>query len=126
MTCTVLIVDDSKLARIVVAKAVTAIQPDWKKIEAGNAEEASALLREGGIDLAILDFNMPGRNGLDLAQQIRGTHPEMPIALATANLQDEIISQAQTLNATFVAKPITEDGLRPFLSGAALRLRRKG
>ncbi|MBV9510393.1 MAG: response regulator [Caulobacteraceae bacterium] len=126
MTCTVLIVDDSKLARIVVAKAVTAIQPDWKKIEAGNAEEASALLREGGIDLAILDFNMPGRNGLDLAQQIRGKHPEMPIALATANLQDEIISQAHTLNATFVAKPITEDGLRPFLSGAALRLRRKG
>ena len=126
MTCTVLIVDDSKLARIVVAKAVAAIQPQWKKIEAGNAEEASALLGKGGIDLAILDFNMPGRNGLELAQQIRAGHPEMPIALATANLQDEIIGQAHTLNATFVAKPITEDGLRPFLSGAALRLRRKG
>lgn len=126
MTCTVLIVDDSKLARIVVGKAIAALQPDWKKLEAGNAIEAAALLEEGGIDLAILDYNMPGRNGLDLAEQIRSKFPDMPIALATANLQDEIISQTRALNASFVAKPITDESLRGFLSGAALRLRQKG
>lgn len=126
MTPTVLIVDDSKLARIVVGKALAALRPDWKKQEAGNADEALALIAAGEIDVAILDFNMPGRNGLELAGEIRGAHPDMPIALATANVQDEIIAQARVLNASFIPKPITEDGLKGFLSGAALKLRPRG
>lgn len=123
MTRTVLIVDDSKLARIVVGKAITALQPDWTRVEASNAEEAAARLKQGGIDLVILDFNMPGRNGLELAEDIRAEHPDMPLALATANVQDEIIARARAANAAFVPKPITEDSLRGFLSGAALQLR---
>lgn len=123
---TVLIVDDSKLARIVVGKALAALQPAWNKVEAGNAAEATSLLAAGGVDLAIVDFNMPGRNGLELVEEIRGSYPEMPIALATANVQDEIIAKARAINASFVPKPITEDGLRPFLSGAALKLRQRG
>jgi CheY-like chemotaxis protein len=126
MSRTVLVVDDSKLARIVVGKAIAAVQADWKKVEAGNAEEATALLEHGGVDLAIVDFNMPGRNGLELAKQIRDGFPDMPIALVTANVQDEVIAQARALDVTFVAKPVTEDGLRGFLAGAALRLRRQG
>jgi CheY-like chemotaxis protein len=123
MTHTILIVDDSKLARIVVGKAISAAQPEWKLLEAGNAEDASELISKGGIDAAILDFNMPGRNGLELAEQIRAKHPDMPIALVTANFQDEIIAKARAINAAFVPKPVTEDGLRGFLSGVALRLR---
>ena len=123
MTKTVLIVDDSKLARIVASKAIAATQPDWKKIEAGNADEALALLSREKIDLAVIDFNMPGRNGLELAEEIRKTHGAMPIALATANFQDEIIAHARTLDISFVAKPITQEGLGGFLSGAALKLR---
>ena len=126
MTGTVLIVDDSKLARIVVGKALAALQPDWTKVEASNADEAEALLEAGGVDAAIVDFNMPGRNGLDFAEKVRGQFPDMPIALATANVQDEIIARARAINAAFVPKPITEDGLRGFLSGAALRLRQRG
>lgn len=123
MTRTVLIVDDSKLARIVVGKAVAALQPQWTRVEAANADEAVALLKNGGIDLAILDYNMPGKNGLELAEDIRADHPDMPLALATANVQDEIIARARTANATFVPKPVNEDSLRGFLSGAALKLR---
>jgi CheY-like chemotaxis protein len=126
MTITVLIVDDSKLARIVVSRAITAVQPSWTKIEASNADDALDALAANAIDVAILDFNMPGRNGLELAQDIRTRFPDMPIALATANVQDEIIAQARAVNATFVPKPITEDGLRGFVSGAALRLRERG
>lgn len=126
MTPTVLIVDDSKLARIVVGKTLSALQPEWARQEAANAEEALALIAAGGVDIALLDYNMPGRNGLELAGEIRAAHHDMPIALATANVQDEIISQARALNATFIAKPITEDGLKGFLSGAALRLRQRG
>ena|ERR1700744_217534 len=123
---TVLIVDDSKLARIVVGKAIAAVQPDWSRLEASNAEEAEGVIERGGVDVMIVDYNMPGCNGLELAERLRARFAEMPIALATANVQDEIIAKARAINVTFVAKPITEDGLRGFLSGAALRLRRNG
>ena len=123
MATTVLIVDDSKLARIVAGKAVAALQPDWARVEAGNAEEAMVRLVAGGIDLALLDYNMPGKDGLTLAAEIRALHPAMPIAVITANVQDEIIARARAVNATFVAKPVTEEALRGFMSGAALRLR---
>ena len=120
---TLLIVDDSKLARIVLGKAVAALQPEWTRVEAGNADEALAKIADGMVHLAILDYNMPGRNGLDLAEELRAAHPAMPIALATANVQDEIIARARAANATFIPKPVTEEGMRGFLSGAALRLR---
>lgn len=123
MPTTVLIVDDSKLARIVVGRTIAALQPDWARIEAGNADDALGLLQEQGADVAILDFNMPGRNGLELAEVIRERYPDMPIALATANVQDEVIAGARAIGATFVSKPINEDSLRGFLSGAALKLR---
>jgi CheY-like chemotaxis protein len=123
MPTTVLIVDDSKLARIVAGKAIAALQPDWARVEAGHADDALARLAEGGIDLALVDFNMPGMDGLTLAGEMRALHPSMPIAIITANVQDEVIARARAVNATFVPKPVTEEALRGFVSGAALRLR---
>jgi CheY-like chemotaxis protein len=123
---TVLIVDDSKLARIVAGKAITALQPEWERVEARNADEALALVAERQIDVVMIDYNMPGKNGLELAAELRALHPTMPIAIITANVQDEIIAKARTVNATFVAKPLNEEGLRGFASGAALRLRTAG
>jgi CheY-like chemotaxis protein len=122
LTC-VLIVDDSKLARIVVGKAVAALQPDWTRLESGNTDEAAAILASRSVDVVILDFNMPGKNGLEFAEELRRERPEMPIALATANIQDEVVGRASAAHVTFVPKPISEEGLRGFLSGAALKLR---
>jgi CheY-like chemotaxis protein len=126
MTVTVLIVDDSKLARIVAAKLVRSLQPGWERVEAANADEAMARIAAGGVDLALLDYNMPGRNGLELASDIRAQHPAMPVAVITANIQDEVIAGARAVGAAFVSKPLTEEGLRGFISGAALRLRQPG
>jgi len=125
MGTTVLIVDDSKLARIVLGKTIAALQPDWVRVEAGNADEAIGLLDGQSVDVAILDYNMPGRDGLALAEELRARFPAMPIAVATANIQDEIIARARAASATFIPKPVTEEGMRGFLSGAALRLRSK-
>ena len=118
----ILIVDDSKLARIVVGKAVAAIRPGWERLEAGSAAEALELLDRRDVDVVILDYNMPGQNGLELAEELRQRRPDMPIAVATANIQDEIIARARAANAAFVPKPITEETLRPFLLGASLKL----
>lgn len=123
---TVLLVDDSKLARIVASKAIAALQPNWTRIEASNAAEALEAVEKHPVDLAVLDFNMPGKDGLELASELRQAYPSMPIAIVTANVQDEVIARARELNAIFVGKPVTEETMRGFLSGAALRLRRGG
>jgi CheY-like chemotaxis protein len=110
----------------VAGKAVAALQPDWDRLEAGNANDALAILREQKVDLAMIDFNMPEMDGLTLAAEVRALHPSMPIAVITANIQDEVIARAREVNATFVSKPLTEEALRGFVSGAALRLRTSG
>jgi hypothetical protein len=56
MGTTVLIVDDSKLARIVLGKAIAALQPDWTRLEAGNADEAIAVIEAQPVDVAVLDL----------------------------------------------------------------------
>jgi CheY-like chemotaxis protein len=120
----VLIVDDSKLARMVMASALRRIRPDWGLAEATNADEALSAISAGSVEIALVDFNMPGTDGLELVAKIRKLHPSMPVAVVSANVQDEIIARARELNATFVAKPLTDDALGAFLSGATLRLRR--
>ncbi len=123
MSVTVLIVDDSKLARIVAGKALAELQPEWKKLEASSAAEALDVIAAQPVDVCLIDFNMVEKDGLELAEELRAQHPDMPIAIITANIQDEIIARARAAGATFVAKPVTSDGLQGFLSGAALRLR---
>jgi CheY-like chemotaxis protein len=123
MTVLVMIVDDSKLARIVAGKTIAALQPEWDRVEAANAEEALAVLGARDVGVTLIDYNMPGRNGLELAADLRALRPHMPIAVVTANVQDEVIASARAVNAAFVAKPVTEEGLRGFLAGAAIRLR---
>jgi CheY-like chemotaxis protein len=122
MTTTILIVDDSKLARIVAGKAIAALQPEWERVEAGNADEALELLGNRHIDVALLDYNMPGKNGVELAAELRKLLPTLPIALITANIQNEVIDSAKSVGATFVAKPVTQEGLQAFLAEAAQTL----
>ena len=113
----VLIVDDSKLARMVMVSAFRRLRPEWSLSEAVNADEALLAISKGTVDIALVDFNMPGTDGLDLVSRIRAVKPNMPIAIVSANVQDEIISRARELNAAFVAKPLTDDALGAFLVG---------
>lgn len=120
----VLIVDDSKLARMVMASAFRRLRPEWNLTEAVNADEALRAIATGSIDMALVDFNMPGTDGLELVARIRSVNPQMPIAVVSANVQDEVIARARELSAAFVAKPLTDEALAAFLSGAVLKLRK--
>ena len=72
----VLIVDDSKLARMVMASAFRRLRPDWNLTEAVNADEALRVIANGAVDIALVDFNMPGTDGLELVSRIRAVNPE--------------------------------------------------
>jgi DNA-binding NarL/FixJ family response regulator len=118
VTCTVLIVDDSKLARMSVAKVLRTLHPDWKQIEAANAIEALAQTKELSPEVVLVDFNMPGKDGVTLAAELRALDPKISVAVISANRQVEVIKRTQAAGATFLPKPVTESTLADFLAGA--------
>jgi DNA-binding NarL/FixJ family response regulator len=117
-----LIVDDSKLARMSAAKALNALYPDWIRLEASNADEALSLAKETAFDVALLDFNMPGRDGLQLASDLLALRPSIPLAVISANHQEEIVERARGIGAAFLHKPLNEQALGAFLQDAVRRL----
>jgi DNA-binding NarL/FixJ family response regulator len=119
----ILVVDDSKLARMAVAKALNATYPNWTRIEAANADEALAQVKDANPDIAVFDYNMPGRDGLALAAEVRALKPALQVAIISANHQQEVIDRARAIGAVFLSKPLTEDALKEFLSGAEAKLR---
>jgi CheY-like chemotaxis protein len=117
MSCTVLIVDDSRLARMVMAKVLTSLHPDWTRVEAADADQALEVARRSPVDIAFMDFNMPGRDGLQLAAELRAISPTMRLAVISANSQDEIVARTRDVGAAFLSKPITERVMKAFLDG---------
>ena len=115
----VLVVDDSKLARMAIAKALNALRPEWVRVEAANADEALALARQEPVQMALLDFNMPGRDGLTLASELRALDPGMPVAVISANHQEEVVRRAREVGTTFLPKPLTEQAMGAFLEEVA-------
>lgn len=116
MTFTVLIVDDSKLARMSVARVLGTLYPQWKRIEAANAAEALAQTKQLSPEVALVDFNMPGKDGVTLAVELRALHPKISVAVISANRQVEVIKRTEAAGATFLAKPLTETALADFLT----------
>ena len=105
----VLIVDDSRVSRMMISAIVKSKHPDWPIIEASNGDEALAKAEANGdIRLMILDYNMPGMDGLTLAKMLREGHPESFISLLTANVQNSTQDKAKDLGVYFAPKPITE------------------
>ena len=119
MTQKVLIVDDSKLGRMAVVKLLKALQPDWAQLEAANADQALELIQAALPDFVVVDFNMPGKDGLTLAAEVHHSHPGIRVAVISANRQAEVIQRAYAAGAAFLSKPLTEQALKEFLSTAS-------
>ena len=56
------------------------------------------------FDLAILDFNMPGRDGLQLAAELLALKPSLPLAVISANHQVEVVTKAREVGADLPAE----------------------
>jgi DNA-binding NarL/FixJ family response regulator len=119
VTRKVLIVDDSKLARMAVIKALNSLHPEWSRLEAADAASALDMVRTESPDFALLDFNMPGKNGLLLAAEVRIANPEIRVAVVSANHQIEVVTRAREAGAAFLRKPLTTDALGAFLDDAS-------
>ncbi|MGV8120247.1 MAG: ATP-binding protein [Candidatus Xenobiia bacterium LiM19] len=73
---------------------------DFDIISRDSAVDLSAALEEGEIDALVLDYEMPGRNGLDVLLEVRGHHPSLPVIFYTGQGNEEVARQAFTEGAT--------------------------
>lgn len=106
----VLIVDDSRVSRMLISAIVKSKHPDWPILEACNGAEALEKAQSNAaIRLIILDYNMPGMDGLTLAKSLRLSHPTSFISLLTANVQNSTRDKTRDLGIYFAPKPITEE-----------------
>lgn len=120
MSKTVIVVDDSKLSRMHLRSIVLRHRPEWTVLEAANGDELLDALAEGDIHIAIIDYNMPGMNGLDAAAELRRRAPDTHIALVTANAQDAVLAGIRELHAAFLPKPVDEEQVARFLTSTLL------
>ncbi len=108
MTKTVLIVDDSRVSRMMARQYLAGLRADWRVEEAGTGEESLLKARDVSPDLILMDVNMPGMGGMAAAEQLRQEFPSVPISLLTANVQTSTRERATAMGIGFVEKPITE------------------
>ncbi|MGE3539886.1 MAG: response regulator transcription factor [Candidatus Tectimicrobiota bacterium] len=113
---TVLIVDDSRLSRLMIRTFISQAHPCWEIIEASNGQEALEKTACLDIDAMTIDLNMPGMDGLTLATTLKARHPQARITLLTANIQDSVRQRATAMGVGFLAKPITEQTILAFLA----------
>ena len=114
----VLVVDDSRVSRLMTRQYIMSEHPDWNVVEAATGEEALALIQAGGLTpvLIMLDVNMPGIGGLAAAEQLLTLCPGVRICLATANVQNATRNRASELGIGFMEKPITEARIHQVLA----------
>jgi CheY-like chemotaxis protein len=112
----VLVVDDSRLSRMMISKIVTSHHDNWLIVEAENADMALELCQEQIFDYITLDHNMPGMTGLDAYPLIRAAQPNSKIGLFTANVQKSTREKSEAIGLKFVEKPLSEDKVMLFFT----------
>src|SRR4029078_9202309 len=80
--------------------------------EAGNADEALALVRDSEFDLVVLDITLPGRTGIDLLRALRRERPTLPVLMLSIHPEDELGIRAVKAGASGVLlKGCAADGV---------------
>jgi DNA-binding NarL/FixJ family response regulator len=77
----ILIADDHPVVRHGLKKILATDAELTVVGEAKNSQEAADLARKIEWDVAILDYSMPGRSGIDLLKEIKLQHPERPVLI---------------------------------------------
>jgi len=105
----ILVVDDFPTMRRIVRSTLK--QLGFQAFtEASDGNEAFEVLKSGGIDFVVTDWNMPNMTGLDLLKAIRGHEvlKDMPVLLVTAEADKEnVIQAAQAGVNNYIVKPFT-------------------
>lgn len=117
----ILIVEDNENLRESIIDALSSVGHHVRGVDCAEAlPEQSDLLQ---IDLAILDLNLPGEDGLSLASRLRATHPGLGIIMLTARVSslDKVAGYAGGAD-MYLTKPASLAELQQAIGALARRL----
>jgi len=110
----ILIVDDTK-ANLISLEAILEGE-DLNVMTVSNGNDALKILLKGKIDIILLDVQMPGMNGFEVAELMRANNKtkNIPIIFITAiNKEEEYIFKGYELGAVdYLYKPISNEILK--------------
>jgi PAS domain S-box-containing protein len=108
----VVYVDDDEAIALLVRRL---LERDGYRVSAfTDPQQALESLRQAphNVALCITDFNMPGMSGLRLAREIKALHPNLPVAIASGYISEELREQAPAAGVDEVIfKPDTVEAL---------------
>jgi two-component system chemotaxis response regulator CheY len=112
MVARVLLADDSSTMRKIILRSLQAVGVP-SAVEAADGIEAVNLFEPGKFDLVLTDWNMPGKNGLEVISEIRAKDANVPIIMVTTEAERGRVLQAiQAGVSDYLVKPFTADTLR--------------
>ena len=111
MTKDVLICDDSRLARQMIADNLNG--SDWQICgQAASGEDAVQIYRQLRPTVVTMDLVMKGQNGLTAIQEIHKIDPQAKIVIVSSVSSPEVVAQGMELGASdFLCKPLHQDEL---------------
>ena len=113
-----LVIDDQEPVSLIVAEV--AAQCGWSTANTTDSTDALNMVREEKIDVLLLDYVMPGKNGMEVIEELRNNGVRIPVILFSAFSDQIDRDKAQLLNVlSILSKPIRIGDLRKALSEAA-------
>lgn len=116
MSKRVLIADDDKAMRTLLAHALGPLGVE-ETTEATDGDDALALFQQDKFDLVLLDWDMPGKTGLEVLRAIRSQPSDVPVIIVTAKRSRESVLEAAEAGVTdYLIKPIDHEVLKKKLA----------
>ncbi len=111
-TARVLLVDDDAMVRDVGGRMLRRLGYEVEMAEDGRAALDRLAREDHGVDVVILDGNMPRLNGLETARQLHGRHPSLPLVYASGYFDPDVREDLAELGfRERLAKPYTMEAL---------------
>ena len=90
----------------------------YKVVSAKNATEAIEHVKSDNFDLAVLDINLPDRNGFDLCKKLKSVH-EIPVIFLTArDLESDMMTGFEPGADDYITKPFSVNIFRKKVSAS--------
>ncbi|MBO6146815.1 MAG: response regulator [Lachnospiraceae bacterium] len=106
----ILAVDNERLALESLCRAIKSTVPEAELVSSGNSTEAYELAKDIVPDIAFLDIEMPGLNGIDLAKKIKSDVNPMINIIFTTGYSEYIETAFMELRSSgYILKPVTVD-----------------